>query len=47
MHAVGILVALPKILEPEELAPMAVLLASPDGGGITGQMINVDGGYRV
>ena len=36
-----------RILEPEELAPMAVLLASPDGGGITGQMINVDGGYRV
>jgi NAD(P)-dependent dehydrogenase (short-subunit alcohol dehydrogenase family) len=36
-----------RILEPEELAPMAVLLASPDGGGITGQMINVDGGYKV
>jgi 7-alpha-hydroxysteroid dehydrogenase len=36
-----------RILEPEELAPMAVLLASPDGSGITGQMINVDGGYRI
>jgi len=36
-----------RILEPEELAPMAVLLASLDGGGITGQLINVDGGYRV
>ena len=36
-----------RILEPEELGPMAVLLASPDGGGITGQMINVDGGYKV
>jgi len=36
-----------RVLEPEELAPMAVLLASPEGGGITGQMLNVDGGYRV
>lgn len=36
-----------RILEPEELAPLAVLLASPEGGGITGQMLNVDGGYRI
>jgi NAD(P)-dependent dehydrogenase (short-subunit alcohol dehydrogenase family) len=36
-----------RILEPEELGPMAALLASPDGGGITGQVISVDGGYRV
>ena len=33
--------------EPEELGPMAVLLASEEGGGITGQEISVDGGYRV
>jgi NAD(P)-dependent dehydrogenase (short-subunit alcohol dehydrogenase family) len=36
-----------RILEPEELAPMATLLASPDGAGITGQVISVDGGYRI
>lgn len=36
-----------RILEPEELAPMAVLLASTEGAGITGQVISVDGGYRV
>jgi NAD(P)-dependent dehydrogenase (short-subunit alcohol dehydrogenase family) len=36
-----------RVLEPEELAPMATLLASPDGGGITGQVIAVDGGYKV
>jgi enoyl-[acyl-carrier-protein] reductase (NADH) len=26
---------------------MATLLASADGGGITGQVISVDGGYRL
>ncbi len=36
-----------RILEPEELVPMAVLLASEAGGGITGQVISVDGGYRL
>jgi NAD(P)-dependent dehydrogenase (short-subunit alcohol dehydrogenase family) len=36
-----------RVLEPGELAPMAVLLASPDGAGITGQVISVDGGYKV
>ncbi len=36
-----------RVLEPEEMAPMAVLLASPDGAGITGQVISVDGGYKV
>ena len=36
-----------RVLEPEELAGMATLLASPDGGGITGQVISVDGGYKV
>lgn len=33
--------------EPTELTPMAVLLASEEGAGITGQEISVDGGYKV
>ncbi|MFN8216809.1 MAG: SDR family oxidoreductase [Solirubrobacterales bacterium] len=36
-----------RVLAPQELVPMAVLLASPEGGGITGQVISVDGGYKV
>ena len=36
-----------RILEPEELGPMAALLASGDAAGITGQVISVDGGYKV
>jgi NAD(P)-dependent dehydrogenase (short-subunit alcohol dehydrogenase family) len=36
-----------RVLEPEELAGMATLLASADGAGITGQVISVDGGYRL
>ena len=36
-----------RVLEPAELAPMVVLLASDAGAGITGQVINVDGGYRL
>lgn len=36
-----------RVLDPSELAPMAVLLASPDAAGITGQVISVDGGYKV
>jgi len=36
-----------RILEPGELGPMSVLLASPDGAAITGQVIGVDGGYRL
>jgi 3-hydroxybutyrate dehydrogenase len=36
-----------RILEPEELGPMAVLLASDEGRGITGQEISVDGGFKV
>ena len=36
-----------RVLEPGEMAPMATLLASPEGAGITGQVINVDGGYKV
>lgn len=36
-----------RILEPDELGPMAVLLASEDAASITGQVISVDGGYGV
>jgi meso-butanediol dehydrogenase/(S,S)-butanediol dehydrogenase/diacetyl reductase len=36
-----------RILEPEELGGMATLLASDDASGITGQVIGVDGGYKV
>jgi 2-hydroxycyclohexanecarboxyl-CoA dehydrogenase len=36
-----------RVLDPEELAPMATLLASPEAAGITGQTISVDGGYKV
>ena len=38
---------LKRILEPEELGPMAALLAAPGSAGITGQVISVDGGYKV
>ncbi|MEP7214847.1 MAG: SDR family oxidoreductase, partial [Anaerolineaceae bacterium] len=36
-----------RILEPDELGPMAALLAAPESKGITGQVISVDGGYKV
>jgi 3-hydroxybutyrate dehydrogenase len=36
-----------RVLEPDELVPMATLLAGPGGAGITGQVISVDGGYKV
>lgn len=36
-----------RVLEADELAGMAALLAGPDGTGITGQVISVDGGYKV
>ncbi len=36
-----------RILEPHELGPMAVLLAAEESAGITGQVISVDGGYKV
>jgi len=36
-----------RVLEAEELGGMATLLASDDGRGITGQVISVDGGYKV
>jgi meso-butanediol dehydrogenase/(S,S)-butanediol dehydrogenase/diacetyl reductase len=36
-----------RIIAPEELGPMAVLLCSDAGSAITGQMIGVDGGYKL
>ena len=36
-----------RILEPSELGPMCILLASSGGAPITGQVIGVDGGYRL
>jgi len=37
-----------KIVNPDDLGPMAALIASEEGGrSITGQVISVDGGYKV
>ncbi len=36
-----------RVFEAEELTGMATLLASAEGAGITGQVISVDGGYRI
>ena len=36
-----------RILEPSELGPMCILLASDAGAPITGQVIGIDGGYRL
>jgi len=36
-----------RIIEPDELGPMAVLLCSDAGSAITGQMVFVDGGFKV
>jgi NAD(P)-dependent dehydrogenase (short-subunit alcohol dehydrogenase family) len=36
-----------RILTPEELTGTATLLASDEGGGITGQVISVDGGFKI
>jgi NAD(P)-dependent dehydrogenase (short-subunit alcohol dehydrogenase family) len=36
-----------RILEPEELGPMAALLVAEESAGITGQVVSVDGGYKV
>ena len=36
-----------RVLDAEELGPMAALLAGEGGKGITGQVISVDGGYKV
>jgi NAD(P)-dependent dehydrogenase (short-subunit alcohol dehydrogenase family) len=34
-----------RLVRPEEIAAVCVLLAGPDGRGINGQAINVDGGW--
>jgi len=34
-----------RLLEPEEVANMAVFLASEESGGITGQALNISGGF--
>ena len=34
-----------RMMEPEEIASVAVFLASPEAAGITGQALNVDGGF--
>jgi len=36
-----------RVLDPDELTGMATLLVAEDGLGITGQIISVDGGYKV
>jgi NAD(P)-dependent dehydrogenase (short-subunit alcohol dehydrogenase family) len=37
-----------RLVQPDELGPMAVVIASEFGGGaITGQVISVDGGYKI
>ena len=36
-----------RILEPEDVAPLAVFLASPAAAGITGQVLSADGGYMI
>jgi 3-hydroxybutyrate dehydrogenase len=33
-----------RLVEPEEVAALALLLASEEGRGINGQAINIDGG---
>jgi NAD(P)-dependent dehydrogenase (short-subunit alcohol dehydrogenase family) len=33
-----------RLITPDEVAAVALLLASAEGGGINGQAINVDGG---
>jgi len=38
-------VAQRRMLEPEEIAQVAVFLALPESAGITGQALNVDGGF--
>ena len=38
-------VPLRRMVEPEEIGSAAVFLALPDSGAITGQALNVDGGF--
>jgi NAD(P)-dependent dehydrogenase (short-subunit alcohol dehydrogenase family) len=34
-----------RFIDPAEVAPLALLLASDDSAGMTSQAINVDGGF--
>jgi meso-butanediol dehydrogenase/(S,S)-butanediol dehydrogenase/diacetyl reductase len=36
-----------RVVEPDELGPMAVLLCSDLGSAVTGQVVYVDGGFKV
>src|SRR5215469_7737319 len=36
-----------RVVEPDELGPMAVLLCSDAGSAVTGQVVFVDGGFKV
>jgi meso-butanediol dehydrogenase/(S,S)-butanediol dehydrogenase/diacetyl reductase len=36
-----------RVIEPDELGPMAVLLCSDLGSAVTGQVVFVDGGFKV
>jgi NAD(P)-dependent dehydrogenase (short-subunit alcohol dehydrogenase family) len=36
-----------RILEPEELCGLVALLCGDEGGGMTGQVMSVDGGYGI
>jgi len=36
-----------RILEAEDVAPLAVFLASPAAGAITGQVMSADGGFMI
>jgi NAD(P)-dependent dehydrogenase (short-subunit alcohol dehydrogenase family) len=38
-------VPMKRLIDPEECAPLALLLASDDSAGMTAQAINVDGGF--
>ena len=39
--------ALKRMVEEEDIAAMAVFLASDEGGNITGETLNISGGYRL